>query len=337
MATYRAAVLKAPRAIEIERRAVREPTAHEVVIAVKRVGVCGTDLALWGGQYEVPLPLVPGHELVGVVEAVGAAVMNVRPGDRVVTEINASCLARRDRELCPACLSSLERHCQRRTVVGIIDHGGGFAEKVWVPEGCVHRVPDALDDAVAAFAEPAAAALQTFEMCGDPSGLYVLVLGPGRLGALIAAVAADRGAHVAAMARSERSAARARAFGATEVFDMGDVEAARAWGRGVGADIVVEVTGVASSVGLALDLVRPRGIVAIKSTPGVPTGVDLTRMVVDEVSLVGSRCGPFPAALRWLQSTTWPVASMVERTYPLDDVADALDAALHLTKVVVEP
>jgi threonine dehydrogenase-like Zn-dependent dehydrogenase len=330
----RAAVLEARGTFSLVDQDAPPPGDHHVAIRVHRTGICGTDLALWSGSYPVPLPLVPGHEFVGTVEAVGPGVEGLAVGTRVVSEINASCEAKRDPDPCDACRAGLERHCSRRTVVGILAHGGGFAERVVVPEGCVHPVPDRVDDVRAAFAEPVAAALQTFEMVGDPAGQRVLVLGPGRLGALIVAVARDLGATVGAVARSERSRQRARQFGAHAVFEAGDHDAIRAW-AGIGADIVVEVTGQASSIGEALELVRPRGTVAIKSTPGVPTEVDLTRVVVDEVRLVGSRCGPFDRALDWLAETTWPVAEMVEATFPLSEIDAAFEAASRLAKVVV--
>jgi alcohol dehydrogenase len=185
--------------------------------------------------------------------------------------------------------------------------------------------------------EPAAAALQTFEMAGDPKGLTVVVLGPGRLGTLIVAAAADAGARVAAVARSEASRQRALRFGAEAVFGPEDDEALRAWTGALGADVVVEATGVASSIDRALDIVRPRGTIAVKSTPGTPPVVDLTRLVVDEVRINGSRCGDFSEALRWLASSTWPVEELVSATFPLEKTEEALQAAFALSKVVICP
>ncbi len=337
MSTYQAAVLVAPRTLELQTRHRRALQPTEVRLGITRVGVCGTDLALWSGSYPVPLPMVPGHELVGRVLEIGTAVTESSVGDRVTAEINATCLTRRAPSPCIPCRRGLQSHCTARTVVGIIGHDGAFAQEVVVPVGTLHALPASLNDARAAFVEPLAAALQTFEMAGDPAGQHVLVLGPGRLGALIVAVARDLGATVGAVARSEASRQRALRFGAHAVFAPTEREAITTWSGGIGADLVVEVTGDATQIDTALDLVRPRGTIAVKSTPGTPPTIDLTRLVVDEVRLVGSRCGPFERAIRWLSETSWPVQSLVEATFPLDHTAEAFEAATRLTKVAVLP
>lgn len=335
--TYEAMVLTAPMRLERERRTWRAPGPGEVCLRVLRVGVCGTDLALWSGSYVAPLPLVLGHELVGEVVAVGAGVSRVQIGQRVVPDINATCLARGASEPCLACRSGLDRHCTERSVLGIISHDGGFAEFCYVPAGAAHVLPVGLSEARAVFAEPAAAAWQTFAMTGSPRGSSVIVLGPGRLGALVVAAARDAGARVAAVGRSAASLERASRFGAHAVFAHDDLVAAKAWAGGLGADLVVECTGSAERVGAALSLVRPRGTVAIKSTPGTAPTVDLTKVVVDELRLVGSRCGDIGAALTWLAACTWPIESMVERSFSLAESAEALRLAAGAGKLVVLP
>lgn len=335
MPTSRAAVLTAPNTLTLQSRPLPEPGPGEVRLAIEQVGVCGTDLALYTGSYPAPLPLVPGHEAVGRVDAVGPGV-DATVGQRVVPEINATCLAMKLPEPCEACRRGMPRHCQRRTVLGIIAHDGAFATHAVMPAGCLHPVPEDLPLDLAAFVEPVAAALQTFAMAGDPRGQKVLVVGPGRLGTLILAVAADLGAEVAAVGRSPRSLERALRFGAQQAFTAED-PALREWLGELGADIVVEVTGDPNGVDRALDWVRPRGTVAVKSTPGPRGTVDLTRLVVDEVRLVGSRCGDFAEALRWLSATRWPIAEIIEATYPLEQADDAFQAAFHRAKVMVRP
>jgi len=337
--TFRAAVLVAPRTFEVQRRDLVDPRVGEVRLRVERTGVCGTDLALWGGGYVVPLPLVPGHEIVARVDEVGPGAGGWTVGERVVPEINATCIAW-GRDPCPACAAGLDRHCPTRTVVGIDRHDGGFAEVLYVPAGSLHRVPDAVSHARAAFTEPVAAAFQTFEMGGSPEGRRVVVLGPGRLGVLVVAVARSLGARVAAVARSQASLDRALRFGAELGFLARDpdlVRAVRAWSGGAGAHMVVECTGDAGAVDRAMDLVRPRGTLAVKSTPGVPGVVALTRLVVDEIRLQGSRCGDFDKALAWLSATSVPVEDLVEATFSLDRVGEALEAASRLAKVMVRP
>lgn len=330
--------LVAPGRLEAQDHPLREVGPGEVRLGVRLAGICGTDLALWDGSYRVPLPLVPGHEMVATVDAVGPGVTNWPRGTRVVPEINATCLAW-GRAPCPACAAGLDRHCLDRTVTGIDRHDGAFAEHCYVPAGCLHRVPDGMSDVRAVLVEPTAAAFQTFTMAGDPGGCTVVVLGPGRLGVLVVAVAASLGARVAAVGRGAASRERAATFGAEVVLAADDPDLpgrVRRWAGGMGADLVVECTGQSDAVARALDLVRPRGTVAVKSTPGLPGEVQLTRLVVQEVRLQGSRCGDFDVALDWLSRTPMPVESLLAATLPLPHLAEALEAARTRSKVLVD-
>ncbi len=340
----RAAVLKAPGVIQVQARPMPEPSDGELRLRVLRAGICGTDLALFSGSYQVPLPLVPGHEIVAVVDELGPGVTGITKGRRVVPEINCTCLAKGREQLCPACAMGLHHHCTQRSVLGIIRHDGGFSNTCIVPAGCVHPVPDSMSDAVAAFTEPVAAAFQAFQQVGSPGGKTVLVLGPGRLGTLIVAVARHLGARVAGVARSNASLQRARRWGAEETFQV-DTTARQSrlrprvleWSGGLGADIVVEATGSPEQISVAMDLVRPRGTVVVKSTPGTPANVDLTALAVHEIHLVGSRCGPFPVALAWMETSDPPLESLVEHTLPLEQVEKALHLARSATKVALLP
>ena len=180
-----AATLVAPRTIELSERDALKPKPHEVVIAVEHAGVCGTDLALFSGDYSVPLPLVCGHEFVGTVSAIGKETDASWLGKRVTAEINNTCLAYRSPSPCPACTRNMPHHCLKRTVTGIISHHGAFAEEVVVPAGTLHELPATVDPVTATLTEPLAAALQTFAMTPVQGNETVVVLGPGRLGILI--------------------------------------------------------------------------------------------------------------------------------------------------------
>ena len=219
-----AATLTAPRTIELYKRDALKPKSHEVVIAVEHAGVCGTDLALFSGNYSVPLPLVCGHEFVGTVTSIGDQADASWLGKRVTAEINNTCVAYHNPSPCPACIRNMPHHCLKRTVTGIISHNGAFAEEVVVPVGALHTVPATIDPVTATLTEPLAAALQTFVMTPVQGNETVVVLGPGRLGILIVFVAALRGLNVIAVSRSEAKRERALQFGASEVWPPDEAE-----------------------------------------------------------------------------------------------------------------
>lgn len=311
----------------------------EVRLAVAYAGVCGTDLALYSGDYPVALPLVLGHEFSGVVEAVGSARDSAWVGRRVTAEINNSCIAHGRKELCEACRRSMPTHCRRRTVLGIVQHDGAFAQHVIVPAGNLHALPENVSLREAIFVEPLAAALQTFEMTPLRAGDKVAILGLGRLGLLIAIVAKTMGAKVMGLARSPDKLERARLFGIV-TCDAAQSEAANThvadWTEGLGADIVVEATGTPNGLHDAIELVRPRGVVALKSTPGLPVEkLDLTRIVVDEICLQGSRCGPFEKALEFLNKEKPNLSRLISAEFPLQQVREALEAAATTGKVLL--
>jgi threonine dehydrogenase-like Zn-dependent dehydrogenase len=337
--TYKAAVLVAPRRIELRDLSIPMIESHEALVRVHAAGVCGTDLALESGDYRATLPLVLGHEWVGSVEAVGDARDSALPGRRVVGEINNHCLARRFEEPCAACTAGLPTHCLTRTVTGIDRHPGAFAERLIAPSANLLPVPDDLPDAAAILIEPLAAALQTFEMTPLAGGETVVVLGCGRLGVLAALVAQALGARVLAFARRPAHRELAARVGVEVTLAASDgeiVEQVRKATRGLGVDLVVEATGSADGLALALACVRPRGTIALKSTPGLPAGhFDLTRAVVNEVRLQGSRCGSFARALAFWERHRPPLERLVEAEFPLDQIARALARARDPGKVMI--
>jgi threonine dehydrogenase-like Zn-dependent dehydrogenase len=337
--TYQAAVLVAPQQIELHERQTPDLGSREALIAVHAAGVCGTDLAIHDGGYRVPLPLVLGHEWVGAVAEVGEEVERALVGQRVVGEINQHCRAMGRPHLCPACASGLWTHCLERTVTGIVGSDGAFAERIVVAAENLRVVPDAMPDEAAILIEPLAAALQTFAMRPLKSEETVVVLGCGRLGVLVALVAQTQNVSVLAVTRDREHAELAARLGIKARVEDAPQEIA-AWvekaTRGLGADVVVEATGSPDGLALALDCVRPRGTIALKSTPGVAVEhFDLTRAVVDEVRLQGSRCGDFGEAIAFWERYRPPLERLVAAEYPLDRIEQAIARAHEPGKVLV--
>jgi len=337
---YKAAVLISPEEIRIEKREEPSLSDNEVLIKVRFAGVCGTDIALFSGQYKVPLPLVLGHEFSGEVERVGRRVDKELLGKRVVSEINNTCLAYRNEEICEFCKIGLPSHCPRRTVLGIISTDGAFAELIKVPVGSVHVLPPEISFEEAVLAEPLAAAIQTFELTPVSKGDTVAVLGVGRLGTLVCAVANALGARVIAISRSDWKLKRANNFGATEIVNSSldePVRKVKDYTKGLGAEIVVEATGTADGLGLALELVRPRGTVALKTTCGVEQcHIDSTKTVVNEIRIQGSRCGPFEKAISMLKQREIPFQQLISHFYPLEKTREAIITARTASKVLID-
>ncbi len=334
----KAACLTAVRTLEIQDRPPLSASPGETVLTVEWAGVCGTDLALFAGDYSVPLPLTCGHEFVGRVKTSGRGVPPRWRGKRVTAEINNTCTAYARPDPCRACAKGLSNHCLTRTVTGIIRHDGAFAEEVVVPAGVLHEVPESLDPMTAVLTEPLAAALQTFEMTPVTGNETVVVLGVGRLGVLIAFAAAQRGLETVAVSRSEAKRQRALEYGAAHGFSPEEApEAVLNLTEGLGADLVVEATGSPDGLALAQRLVRPRGTVAMKTTCGLPgKGLDVTKLVVDEVRLQGSRCGPFAPALAMLDQNQKMLKKLITSVRPLDEAQQAVESAYEESKVVLQ-
>ena len=338
-----AAIVTAPGRVEVVERDDPRPEPREVVVSVELAGVCGTDLAIVSGAYRVALPLVPGHEFVGRVVGVGDGVDAGHVGRRVTAEINNTCRAMGRASVCSACAGGLESHCAERTVTGIVAHDGAFAEQVRVPAANLHDVPDAIADAEAVFIEPLAAALEVFEMAPlEDGGDTVVVLGAGRLGYLVAGVARHLGAEVLVVDRDGERCERAREWLGVRAHHAVDAEGLEAevkrWTGGLGAGRVVEATGSGDSevLAMAARLVRPRGTIDLKSTPGsAAPSLPLTDLVVNEVRLQGSRCGPFDRAIELMGSRPFPIAELVAEEYPLRDAARAIDRAAVVSKVLI--
>jgi len=295
-----------------------ELAPDSALVRVTLAGVCNTDLELIKGY--MGFRGVLGHEFVGVVEE-GPEEWR---GERVVGEINFAC------ESCPICYEGLQRHCPSRRVMGIIDADGSFAEYVNVPITNLHTVPKAVSDDVAVFAEPLAAAYEVLEQVHVTPNQHCVVLGDGKLGLLVAQVLRQAGAHVLAVGHHREN---------LEILARRDIEAVEEcdWNRSL-ASLVVDATGSPDGLLNAVSATRPRGTVVLKSTTATKTNVELSRIVVNEIRVVGSRCGPFPPAMRALETGSIDVGSLISHRSSLNDAEDALRRAAEpgQLKVLIE-
>jgi threonine dehydrogenase-like Zn-dependent dehydrogenase len=294
---------------KVEVREVPDPIPGEgeALVKVLLAGICGTDIGLLAGYKS--FRGIPGHEMVGVVEE---APDPSWVGARVVSEINIACGS------CPLCRQGLARHCETRQVLGLVDKAGVFSERVAVPLENLHRVPDSIPDEEAVWTEPLAAALAVGEV-GIRRGDQALVVGDGRLGALIVLGLQYCGAEVELVGKSSEKLQRLEALG---------VRVRREPPSPV-YPFVIEATGSPLGLEAARAWTRPRGTIVLKSTCHEPSKVDVSRVVVDELRLVGSRCGDFPPALEALASGALPVRHLISRTYPLAKAEGALAEAVQ--------
>jgi threonine dehydrogenase-like Zn-dependent dehydrogenase len=318
----RALVLDAGGTLSLHERPT--PSADgECLIRVTAAGICGTDLELLRGY--AGFTGVPGHEFVGVVED-APAIDADWIGRRVVGEITVGC------SQCPGCLAAGRGHCDVRTVLGIRDRDGAFAEYLRLPSTNLHRIPTAVDDVTAVFVEPTAAACRILEQVAVSSGTRVAVVGAGRLGLLVAQVLRESGARVTVVVRSDASRSTAASFG----FEVVGVDAA-AQSCARRFDVAVDATGDPAGFAAAAGLVRPRGTLVVKSTIHGDTPVALSPLVVDEIAVVGSRCGPFPPAIELLAGGRVDVKPLVAASYTLEHFAEAFERARRGLKVILTP
>lgn len=347
-----AAELVSANQIILREDAPRAPERGEVLLRIACAGVCGTDIALFRGHYPVPLPLVPGHEFSARVEDVGAGVDNRWLGKRVACEINNSCIAYGRTDVCEACRRGMPNHCLTRTVTGIINHPGAFATWLTIPAGTLHELPEDIPDDLAIFIEPLAAAIRTFDLTPVKSGDWVVVLGSGRLGRLIALAANKRGARVITVARSRASLDFVKDFSELSVQmdargDLADF-AVQTDGMedlrhlvmdatgGMGADVVVEATGKNTLLDTAASLARAQGTICLKSTSGLPAReLNTTLHTVNELRFQGSRCGPFDKAIQFMLDHGLPDETWISSRFALQDVEAALIEAEQMPKVVL--
>ncbi len=328
----KAAILYGPKDIRIEE--VPRPGRRDgwALIRVKTVGICGTDKAFYKGTYSPGrLPIVPGHEIAGIVEEVWGSVGRDLIGQKVTTEINITC------GKCWFCMNGLKTHCPNREVLGITVNGG-MAEYVITPVQNIH-ITNELTYAQAALVEPLAAVLEMVKLRPPKPGYDIAVLGAGTIGLLslqVLKLYAPSKLVVITRPNSPK-ASLAKELGADDVIDTESIDeyVRRETKEGQGFDYVVEATGSPKGLDEAIKIVRPRGVVAAKSTHGVMTQFNYTQLVVKEVELIGSRCGPFKPAIRLIEKGLVNVDKLVTSRYGLPNIKEAFEASFRRDQVKV--
>lgn len=289
-----------------------KPAKGECLLQVHLAGICATDLHIIDGY--MSFSGVLGHEMVASVVA-GPAEWK---GKRVVCEINCVC------GRCDMCLAGLAVHCRKRRVMGIADRDGCFADLVAVPVNNLHEVPEAVSDEEAVFVEPLAAAYQVLAQASIESRKSVTVIGSGRLGLLVAQLLLATGCSLTVVGRNPKTLLLCEKKG-IQAIHIDELVPRQ------DRDVVVDCTGSPEGLRIAMGMVRPRGTIMLKSThsdsvaAAVP--INLAPVVINEVTIVGSRCGPFPEAINALARAAVDVRSLITRTYPIEQGLEAIEAA----------
>jgi threonine dehydrogenase-like Zn-dependent dehydrogenase len=310
------------------------PVEGEALIRVTHAGICNTDLEIVRGY--MGFQGVLGHEFVGVVEAVqrgpGATPLTSLIGKRVVGEINAAC----HRPDCSSCQRGMPTHCPNRTTLGIVNRDGAFADYLVLPTRNLHLVPDNVSDEEAVFVEPLAANFEILEQVHLKPTESVVILGDGKMGQLAAQVLTLSGCEVMMVGKHEEKLALAEKRG-VHVYLLDDAERF-SLESGRRADVVVECSGSAQGLEMALRLVRARGTIILKSTVAAKSTLHLAPIVIDEIRVQGSRCGPFAPALHALSQKLVDVRPLISARYNLDEGLAAFEHAGQkgMLKVQVE-
>jgi len=307
-----------------ENYAPPTPPLGEALVRVRLTGVCNTDLEQVRGY--LSFRGVPGHEFVGEVIRCDSAPEWI--GQRVVGEINAAC------GQCETCRAGRPTHCPNRTTLGIAGRDGAFAEYLCLPSVNLHRVPESVPDEAAVFVEPLAAACEITQAIHIRPTDHVVVLGDGKLGLLCAQVLQLTGCDLLVLGRHEESLEILAKRGIQTIQDLTGLQDLSGL-----FDVVVEATGTPEGFATAHQLVRPRGTLVLKSTYQGAVDANLTLVVVDEVALVGSRCGPFEPALRLLAQNLVEVTPLIQGRFRLSEGLAAFERAGQrgTLKILIEP
>ena len=294
-------------------------------IRMLAAGICSTDLELQRGYYG--FSGTPGHEFVGVITAISdSAPTQIQIGQRVTGEINLAC------GKCEWCKRGLGRHCPTRTVLGIVKHPGAFAEYLTLPLENLHVVPPSIPDEQAVFLEPIAAACEILDQVKIPKGDAVAVLGDGKLGLLVAQVLQASGAKVHLFGRHREKMRLVESMGVTsEILPKKLPRCAYRW--------VVDATGSNQGLTAAVTMCEPRGTVIMKSTVHGMVAIDTAPVIVNEITLVGSRCGRMESALRLMKRHKVDVSKFISEEFTLDRAPEAFAKAATkgVLKVVLRP
>jgi len=290
-----------------ENLPVPAPKSGEALVKVLKAGICNTDLELVKGYY--PYRGIIGHEFVGVVEQGSQQLKN----QRVVGEINASC------GNCDYCLGGIKTHCPNRTVLGIVNRHGAFAQYLTLPIENLHIVPSNVKTEVATFTEPIAAALQIQQQISITPKTKVLVVGDGKLGLLVAQTLSLRGCDLQVIGRHQDKLDLLKELGINTNLEAIAIERK--------FDVAIECTGNSAGFELARFALKPRGTLILKSTYAGKLKLDASALVVDEITVLGSRCGPFDLALQLLAENRLNIEPMISGSYELSDGLSAFSHA----------
>lgn len=298
------------------------PVPHlegEALVRVEVAGICNTDLEIIKGYAGFKGTL--GHEFVGrVVESPDGRMLN----KRVVGEINVGC------QVCHLCLTGGARHCPKRTVLGIKNRDGVFAEYLSLPLSNLIEIPDAVSNEEAVMVEPLAAACRIFEQVELHAETTVCLIGDGKLSQLIARALAHTRCHLTVVGKHPDKLAQVERIASRRIHlsDASDsaIQVLRQTG-GERFDVVIEASGAPTGLPLAIQIVKPVGTIVLKSTHHNPSSLDLSQVVVNEVRILGSRCGRFQPAIELLERRSIEVASLISETFQFDDALRALESA----------
>jgi threonine dehydrogenase-like Zn-dependent dehydrogenase len=308
------------------------------IVRVRLAGICNTDVEILRGYHA--FRGTPGHEFVGEiadVRGVSDALKKKWVGKRVVGEINVSCSAYGYRPVCTFCQRELKTHCARRTVLGIVAHDGAFAEYLALPPENLQTVPDSVSDEQAVFVEPLAAACEILEQVNVKQFREAAVLGDGKLAQLIALVLRTAVPRVVMYGKHKKKLALARRAGIKTKEVSGDASDAQNVKESYG--LLVEATGSPTGFALAQHMTEPRGILVLKSTFHGAAPIETWPIVVKELTVVGSRCGPFAKAIALLRSGKVDPTPLITRTFPLKEAPAAIRFAQKsgVMKVLLKP
>ena len=293
--------------LQVVDKACPKPKEDEVLVRIKLAGICNTDLEITEGYLNFNGVL--GHEFVGEVAEDPHGKLE---GERVVGSINIPCGE------CYLCQDGVENHCLNMEAIGMRGRDGAFAEYMVLPRSNVYLVPEGISDREAVFVEPLAAGMEILEQLHIKPSDEVVILGDGKLGLSIARVLKVAGKKVSLVGKHREKLDTLNKL-EVNTYLLGEYKGP--------SDVVVECTGSSSGLSTALELVKPRGTIVLKTTTADLQDIDMSTVAVDEINIVGSRCGPFAPTLRLLQSNELHLEEMIDAVYPLEEGIDAMKKA----------
>lgn len=286
---------------------IPQPKHKEALIRIAQAGICNTDLEITKGYMD--FQGVPGHEFVGIVEKCEERAWE---GKRVAGEINIGCGA------CPFCMKGMENHCPNRSVLGILKKDGAFSEYITLPSGNLHLIPDSISNEEAIFVEPLAAAFEILQQVKLTEDDKVCVFGDGKLGLLVGQVLSLTGCDLTVIGRHKEK---------LSILDKRGIKTSLKKDVKDSFDVVVDCSGSPSGLKDALKVAIPNGKIVLKTTLAQRESIDLNNVIIDEISLIGSRCGPFAPAIKALQNKTVDVRPLISGSYPIEDGVAAFNKA----------